>query len=99
MLMWSTAVHSHWSSCYNKLCLLHAEVMLAGRVSKAADVYAFGITLWELYTARLAYDTTLIALLGHQVTVENVRPSFPADTPVEYKQLAERCWQAQIELR
>lgn len=25
-----------------------AEIMLDGRVSKAADVYAFGITLWEV---------------------------------------------------
>jgi serine/threonine protein kinase len=26
------------------------EVMLQGRISKAADVYSFGITLWDLFT-------------------------------------------------
>jgi len=31
------------------------EVLLEGRVSKAADVYAFGITMWELFTAGYAY--------------------------------------------
>jgi len=31
------------------------EVLLDGRVSKAADVYAFGITLWELFTAGQPY--------------------------------------------
>jgi len=31
------------------------EVLLEGRVSKAADVYAFGITMWELFTAGHAY--------------------------------------------
>ena len=25
------------------------EVMMQGRISKSADVYAFGITLWELF--------------------------------------------------
>jgi len=27
------------------------ELLVEGRVSKAADVYAFGITLWEIFTA------------------------------------------------
>ena len=31
------------------------EVLLAGRLSKASDVYAFGITLWELYTGGHAF--------------------------------------------
>jgi serine/threonine protein kinase len=26
------------------------EVMLQGRISKAADVYSFGISLWDLFT-------------------------------------------------
>jgi len=32
------------------------EVLLDGRVSKAADAYAFGITLWELFTAGRPYE-------------------------------------------
>ena len=31
------------------------EVMLEGRQSKAADVYAYGITLWELFTGGTAF--------------------------------------------
>jgi hypothetical protein len=37
-------------------------------VSKAADVYAFGITLWEMYTGRRAFEGIPRALLGHQIT-------------------------------
>jgi serine/threonine protein kinase len=45
-----------------------AEILLEGRVSKAADVYAFGITMWEMYTGRRAFEGIPRALLGHQIT-------------------------------
>jgi serine/threonine protein kinase len=32
------------------------EALLHGHISKAADVYAFGITLWELFTGGQAYQ-------------------------------------------
>jgi hypothetical protein len=69
-----------------------AEIMLEGRVSKAADVYAFGITMWELYTAMRAFDGVPRALLGHAITREHLRPRFPDGTPIGYRDLAERCW-------
>ena len=31
------------------------EIIQHGHQSKAADVYAFGITLWELYTGCIAF--------------------------------------------
>ncbi len=43
------------------------ELLIQGRLSKAADVYAFGITMWELYTGKAAFEGTPPALLGHQV--------------------------------
>jgi hypothetical protein len=32
------------------------EALLQGRISKAGDVYAYGITLWELFTGGQAYQ-------------------------------------------
>jgi serine/threonine protein kinase len=32
------------------------EALLHGHISKAADVYAYGITLWELFTGGQAYQ-------------------------------------------
>lgn len=37
-------------------------------MSKAADVYAFGITMWEMYTGRRAFEGIPRALLGHKIT-------------------------------
>ena len=32
------------------------EVLMHGGFSKAADVYAFGILLWEIYTGEYAFQ-------------------------------------------
>lgn len=73
--------------------------MLSGRVSKAADVYSFGITMWELYTGNRAFEGIPRALLGHQITREKLRPRFPEETPLAFKELAEKCWAASWEDR
>ena len=41
---------------------------MEGKISKAADVYAFGITLWELYTGGSPFSQVPRALLGHLIT-------------------------------
>eukprot|EP00198_Chlamydomonas_reinhardtii_P011654 XP_001700991.1 predicted protein [Chlamydomonas reinhardtii] len=68
------------------------EVMLHGQVSKAADVYAFGVTLWEMFTGGHPYKGVPGALLGHTISREGKRPVFPLGTPAAFKDLAERCW-------
>ncbi|GLC58980.1 hypothetical protein PLESTB_001429200 [Pleodorina starrii] len=88
-----TATHiSH--AFQGSLTHMAPEVMLQGHVSRAADVYAFGITMWEIFTGGLPYRGTPGALLGHQTSKEGRRPVFPVGTPAPYKELAERCWHA-----
>ena len=67
---------------------------------QAADVYAFGILMWEVLTGECAYKDIPGHLLGHQVVRKGHRPAFPSDTPVEgYPELAQKCWAATPETR
>ena len=68
------------------------ELLLHGRASKASDVYAFGICMWELLTGKKAFAGVPKILLGHKVWKEKQRPKWPADTPPDFMQLINACW-------
>ncbi|GFH10260.1 mitogen-activated protein kinase kinase kinase MLT, partial [Haematococcus lacustris] len=86
-------METHISSVFQgTMTHMAPEIMLEGRVSKAADVYAFGITLWELSTAGHPFKGVPRALLGHQITREALRPLWPSVTPPGFRALASQCW-------
>jgi serine/threonine protein kinase len=68
------------------------EILMEGKQGKPADVYAFGVVLYELYTARKPFGKIPRMTLGHKVVFEHLRPSFPPSTPPQYRILAEKCW-------
>ncbi|KXZ47893.1 hypothetical protein GPECTOR_32g506 [Gonium pectorale] len=88
-----TVEQTHMSGMYQgTLTHMAPELMLHGRMSKAADVYAFGITLWELFTGGHPFQSVPRALIGHQITQERKRPAFPPFAPAAYTRLTEECW-------
>ncbi|GFR47096.1 hypothetical protein Agub_g8666 [Astrephomene gubernaculifera] len=95
-----TVEQTHMSGMYQgTLTHMAPELLLQGRMSKAADVYAFGVTLWELFTGGHAFQGVPRALLGHQITQERRRPPFPPFVPEAYARLAAECWAHRAEDR
>ncbi|CAK7355629.1 unnamed protein product [Dovyalis caffra] len=58
-----------------------------------ADVFSFGIVMWELLTGELPYSylTPLQAAVG--VVQKGLRPTIPKHTHPKLAELLERCWQ------
>ncbi|KAG1669245.1 hypothetical protein FOA52_003282 [Chlamydomonas sp. UWO 241] len=70
------------------------EILLEGHLGKPADVYAFGIMLWEVYTAKHPFLGVSKQLLPAMVAKEGKRPVFPDSAPPDFVRLTEWCWSA-----
>lgn len=76
------------------------EVLLGNVFEWYADVYAFAITAWEVYTRNLAFaEFTALAQFKRAVCERNVRPPLPSDLPWRFQDLLESCWSAHVSQR
>jgi serine/threonine protein kinase/TPR repeat protein len=73
--------------------LYQAPESLRGEiVGDKADVYSFGIMIYDILTGMLPFsDTETAYTLGKKIS-EGVRPDFPSETPRFIAELAESCW-------
>lgn len=75
------------------------EVISHKQYNGKADVYSFGILLWELLTRKTPYEamTPIQAAVG--VVQDNLRPLIPDGTNRRLRDLMERCWASDPEIR
>lgn len=69
------------------------EVLLGKEVDDKADVYSFGIVLWEIITGKdLFPHMDSYSTFKKAITKDDERPEIPADTHPSLKELMEICW-------
>ncbi|GAM17330.1 hypothetical protein SAMD00019534_005050 [Acytostelium subglobosum LB1] len=76
------------------------EVLQGKLFNEKADVYSFGLVLWQIYTRQELFPEfdnfyKFVAAICEKV----VRPPVPADCPPALRQLIQKCWDASPENR
>jgi len=69
-------------------------------VDRRADIWAFGVVLWEMLTGRQLFDgETVTDVIAAVVTHEPDWESLPANTPLALRRVLERCLRRDPRLR
>lgn len=74
------------------------EVIENKDYSIKADVYSYGIIIWEMCTRRTPYGDMSQQQIGFHVSVKKGRPDkslIPTHTPQALIKLMEQCWDAE----
>ena len=75
------------------------EVVASQSYTEKADVYSFGVNLWELWTRKVPYGKLQPMQVAVAVMSKGKRPHVPDDMPSAYRSLMEACWEQRPEKR
>lgn len=73
-------------------CWTAPEVLNNLGYTTKADVYSFGIVLWEMATRAEPFAGMPSFQVLFAIANKGVRPVIPDDCPADYKQLVVKCW-------
>ncbi len=79
-------------------CWTAPEVLQGGKYDERADVFSFGIIVWQVLTRREPYVGRNFMGVSLDV-LEGKRPQIPNDCPTEFHKVMKKCWHASAEKR
>ena len=75
------------------------EVIRTKHYSEKADVYSYGIILWEIASREPPYKNMKGTYVILEVVNKNLRPAIPSKCPKSFARLIKRCWNKEPNLR
>ncbi|ETW02456.1 TKL protein kinase [Aphanomyces invadans] len=75
------------------------EVIVSQSYSVSADIYSFGVVMWEICEASVPFADTPAALVAMAVIQENKRPTISPNIPTPLKELISKCWHKEATVR
>ncbi len=79
-------------------CWTAPEVIRGEKYTEKADVYSFGIIMWEALTRKQPFAGRNFMGVSLDI-LEGRRPQIPPDSPDAFKKMIERCWHAKPDKR
>ncbi|RGB30452.1 kinase-like domain-containing protein, partial [Rhizophagus diaphanus] len=77
---------------YGIIPYIAPEVLRGKPYTKAADIYSFGIIMWELTSGVLAFNDRSHDFILSLEICEGLRPKIVEGTSPKYIRLMKRCW-------
>jgi serine/threonine protein kinase len=104
LIMVVTTLSRHALTLVRAPVWLAPEIMKKEEYTEKADVYSFGIIMWELVCRFKPFDEFEVAHSDFTSQLEDaiiggLRPNFPDDSVPEYDALAADCWKGDPKLR
>lgn len=78
---------------------LAPEVIKDQELSPKAEIFAFAIIVWEMLTCEAPYSDKTEETVMHEVCYKDLRPAIPTECPTFLKDLMERCWHEDRQMR
>lgn len=90
----NTASTSRYTMQCGTMQWMAPEVITGHVYTEKADVFSFGINLWELLTRDVPYRGMEVMQVGYAVLNAGLRPPIPADAPRDYAAVIKACLRA-----
>jgi len=84
---------SHVSTkSFGTIPFMSPELLSSGRMSRANDVFSFGIIMWQMIAGKQPYEGMAPMQVLFNVVDCGLRPDIPDHAPPRYKRLFTSCW-------
>lgn len=74
------------------------ELMNGKAKTRETDIFALGMTIWEIFECRNPFEGISDAAVVKQIT-SNVRPEISSKTPIEFREIIEKSWDGNPKVR